>query len=555
MEFAELIKTAKVNDVVLTSPGLVPVKGTLCITSHHLLLSSQAGGNREQSQMELWLLIRNVDAVEKRLANASGTITLKCKDLKILHLEIPGMEECLNIASSIEALSSVESVMMTYPFFYRPQSMKLENGWQLYPLEKYYQKIASDTGTWRLSSVNKDFAVCPSYPQVVMVPAAVDDRALRKSASFRQGRRFPVLSYYHKKNGTVMLHSSQPLTGPHRKRCREDELLLGAVLEQGDRGFILDTRSAQAAKQAQVMGGGIEHRAAYPCWKRLHQPLERGRPLQESFTRLLEACLDPSNSMDRWLAKLEASKWLSHVKEALKAACLAAQCLDREEACVLVHGYEGTDATLLVTALAQVILDPECRTLAGFQGLIEREWIQAGHPFSLRCARSAYSHARLRQEAPVFLLFLDCIWQLGRQFPFSLEFNERLLLTLFEHSYASPYGTFLCNNEQERKLCEVKEKTHALWPWLNREGDKYRNPLYACNPLVIWPSVEPQSVLLWQGLFLRWIRPSHYLDEAWAEIQKIARNSQVHMEQSSDAPQEQIPAQTNSGAETQSLAI
>lgn len=48
----------------------------------------------------------------------------------------------------------------------------------------------------------------------------------------------------------------------------------------------------------------------------------------------------------------------------------------REEACVLVHGAEGKDATLLVTALAQVILDPACRTLAGFQGLLEREWIQ-----------------------------------------------------------------------------------------------------------------------------------------------------------------------------------
>lgn len=50
----------------------------------------------------------------------------------------------------------------------------------------------------------------------------------------------------------------------------------------------------------------------------------------------------------------------------------------------------------------------------------------------------------------MFLLFLDCVWQLGRQFPFSLEFNEHFLLTLFEHSYASPYGTFLCNNERER---------------------------------------------------------------------------------------------------------
>ncbi|XP_063167731.1 myotubularin-related protein 9-like isoform X2 [Candoia aspera] len=469
MEFAELIKTTKVDGVVLSGPGLQPIRGTLAVTSHHLLFSSQTEGSGEHQMTELWLLIRNVDAIEKRLANTSGTIALRCKDLKILQLEIPGMEECLNIASSIEALSSVESVMMMYPFFYRPQNTKLGTGWLTNITEQYYKQIASD----------------------------------------------------------VMLRSSQPLVGPNRKRCHEDELLLSAVLAGGEPGFVLDTRSLQAAKQARVMGGGLEHRSCYSGWKRLHRALERGRPLQESFIKLVEACNDPSPHMDRWLSRLEASKWLSHVKEALSTACLAAQCLEREEACVLVHGAEGKDATLLVTALAQVILDPDCRTLAGFQGLLEREWIQAGHPFHLRCARSAYSHTRLKQEAPTFVLFLDCVWQLGRQFPLSLAFNEHLLLALFEHCYASPYGTFLCNNEKERKFCEVREKTHSLWPWINRV-EKYLNPLYTYNPLVIWPSVEPQSVVLWQGLFLRWVRSSHYFDEAWAEIQQIARNSQTY---------------------------
>lgn len=233
---------------------------------------------------------------------------------------------------------------------------------------------------------------------------------------------------------------------------------------------------------------------------------------------------------------------------------------------MLVHGAEGTDTTLLVTALAQLILDPSCRTLEGFQGLLEREWIevraaiprggrgsqagwvpspriplgvpQAGHPFQLRCARSASSHGRGKQEAPLFLLFLDCVWQLSRQFPFSLEFGEQLLLTLFDNAYASAYGTFLCNNEKERSvwghshghrppnpcwarfgchqtllgtetrptcpprsLCKVKESTHSLWAWLNQPEEKQKllNPLYSHNPLVIWPSVEPQSIQLWQG--------------------------------------------------------
>ncbi|NWR95012.1 MTMR9 protein, partial [Furnarius figulus] len=324
-----------------------------------------------------------------------------------------------------------------------------------------------------------------------------------------------------------MLRSSQPLPGPNRRRCREDEALLGAILDEGERGFIIDTRSAQAAKQARMTGGGTESKSSYPQWRRLHRPLERGRPLQESFVRLVDACSDPSLSMDRWLGRLESSRWLSHVKAALSTACLAAQCMDREQCSVLVHGAEGTDTTLLVTALAQLILDPSCRTLLGFQGLLQREWIEAGHPFHVRCTHSAYSHARLKQEAPLFLLFLDCVWQLSRQFPFSLQFGERLLLTLFDNAYASAYGTFLCNNEKERSLCKVKENTHSLWAWLSQpeEQQKFLNPLYSHNALVIWPSVEPQSIQLWQGLFLRWIRPSKHLDEAWAEIQQLVEKN------------------------------
>lgn len=55
-------------------------------------------------------------------------------------------------------------------------------------------------------------------------------------------------------------------------------------------------------------------------------------------------------------------------------------CL-REGASVLVHGTEGTDSTLQVTSLAQIILDPACRTIRGFQGLVEREWLQVTFKF------------------------------------------------------------------------------------------------------------------------------------------------------------------------------
>ena len=49
-----------------------------------------------------------------------------------------------------------------------------------------------------------------------------------------------------------------------------------------------------------------------------------------------------------------------------------------------VSDQEGRDMALLVTSLALIILDPDARTLHGFEALIEREWIQTGHPFWTR---------------------------------------------------------------------------------------------------------------------------------------------------------------------------
>ncbi|KAM9239990.1 myotubularin-related protein 9 [Leptosomus discolor] len=521
MEFAELIKTPRADNVVLHRPFYLAVEGTLCLTGHHLIFSSRRQDNAE----ELWLLHSNIDSIEKRFVGSLGTIVIKCKDLRIIQLDIPGMEECLNIASSIEALSTLDSVTLMYPFFYRPMFEIIEDGWRSFLPDQEFELLSSVTDEWRLSCINKEFSVCASYPPVVIVPKSIDDEALRKVAIFRHGNRFPVLSYYHKKNGMVMMRSSQPLTGTNGRRCKEDEKLINATLRPGKRGYIIDTRSLNIAQQARAKGGGFEQEAHYPQWRRIHKCIERFNILQESLIKLVEACNDQSHNMDRWLSKLEASNWLTHIKEILTAACLAAQCIDREGASVLVHGTEGTDSTLQVTSLAQIILDPRCRTIRGFESLVVREWLQAGHPFQQRCAQSAYSNSKQKWEAPVFLLFLDCVWQILRQFPCSFEFNEQFLIMLFEHAYASQFGTFLGNNENDRSKLKLPQKTMSLWSWVNRseELSKFQNPLFEANSLVIWPSVAPQSLQLWEGVFLRWNRPSKFLDEAHEEMINIIK--------------------------------
>merc|ERR1719188_131903 len=100
-----------------------------------------------------------------------------------------------------------------------------------------------------------------------------------------------------------------------------------------------------------------------------------------------------NSSSDKWMTRLAISSWLTHVKEILNCGCLAAQCVDKEQASVVVHGSEGTDVSLAITALAQIILNPDCRTVRGFEALIEREWIQAGHPFWCRTSKGPFNNS------------------------------------------------------------------------------------------------------------------------------------------------------------------
>lgn len=62
MEFSEHIRTANVEDVVLRERQRPPSRGTLCITGHHLLFSDR----EEDRSRQLLLLLRNIDAIEKR---------------------------------------------------------------------------------------------------------------------------------------------------------------------------------------------------------------------------------------------------------------------------------------------------------------------------------------------------------------------------------------------------------------------------------------------------------------------------------------------------------
>ena len=69
--------------------------------------------------------------------------------------------------------------------------------------------------------------------------------------------------------------------------------------------------------------------------------------------------------------------------------------------------------------------------LSSFEELIEREWLQAGHPFALRNSKCAFAVSGHRTEAPVFLIFLDCVWQVSIYFFQQLIFIHNVIFLLY----------------------------------------------------------------------------------------------------------------------------
>ncbi|KXJ75459.1 hypothetical protein RP20_CCG011683 [Aedes albopictus] len=505
MEFAEWIRTPKLDGVQLYEQlRRESIDGTLCITGHHLILSTRKEGARE-----LWLLHQNVDIVERKpcIVNnvlEGGIITLKCKDLRIIQLRINSPQEYFNISNSIEQLSNLEETKKLYPFFYIPMYNVMQDGHTEYTVETEYAKLLA-TDEWRLTTVNQDFKVCPTYGARLMVQKSISDEQLIQSAAFRDGGRFPLLAYKHT-NGAVLLRCAQPLAGPGVKRCRADEAILNSLVEPGGKkGCIFDTWGKTKTSNTEI-------EPHYPQWRVLSRPigsLSSISSLLDSFVRLMEACNDVGSSSDRWLSRLEGSSWLSFVLNAMNVSCVVAQCLALEGVPVVVHGGKGLDTPLIVTSVAQIILNPDCRTIKGLQALIEREWLQAGYPFSTRHKHSCYtpSGQRHKTSSATFVLFLDCVFQLYHQFPCSFEFDSRYLIVLFEHSYSSQYGTFLGDSEQERAELRVRERTTSLWSYINRPEviDTLLNPMYIPNGVVIWPSVAPLSIVLWSEAYTRWV--------------------------------------------------
>lgn len=94
----------------------------------------------------------------------------------------------------------------------------------------FFKRMKFDLkGAWRISLINNDFKLCPSYPKLLVVPACISDETLMSVSSFRSSRRIPAVVYRHLENGAIISRASQPEVGWLGWRSKTDEQLLKAL--------------------------------------------------------------------------------------------------------------------------------------------------------------------------------------------------------------------------------------------------------------------------------------------------------------------------------------
>uniref|UniRef100_A0A0K2U3Q5 Lateral signaling target protein 2 homolog n=1 Tax=Lepeophtheirus salmonis TaxID=72036 RepID=A0A0K2U3Q5_LEPSM len=381
-------------------------------------------------------------------------------------------------------------------------------------------------GAWRISRANKDYQLCSTYPEELLIPFCISDAMLEKIAQFRSARRIPAILWRHRTSGAVLARCSQPEVGWLGWRSTEDEQMVKALadacaydkgnihlssdedeepqreiyIEQQKKVLIIDARSFAAAFGNRARGGGVECAEYYPNTEIEFMSLANIHYIRKSFhalRNLVNTPTDPSS----WFGALDGTKWLTHMSGLLKSAVRCTTALEIEGRPVIVHCSDGWDRTPQIVSLSQLLLDPYYRTCDGFRVLVEKEWLDFGHKMADRCGLAGCS-SDPNERSPIFLQWLDCVHQLLLQFPCTFEFNQSYLVKLAQHTYSSLFGTFLCNNQQERRRNNVSERTRSIWTYLNDNPDQFLNYLYKINEDTLWPKCEVRDLSLWKYFYV-----------------------------------------------------
>jgi len=450
-------------------------------------------------------------------------------------------------------------------------SQPVIDGWQVYDLMKEYTRqgvFVSGAGNlpaitdnshrqiktppsnaknanWRLCNLNQVFKICDTYPRSFVVPSNLTDDEVKSAAEFRSKGRIPVLSWYDPESQLSLTRSAQPMiglnfTGKITKKHIGDYRTIESIMQASEKTqqklMIVDLRPRANAEANRVIKGAGYEKNYKNCDLRFMN-IENIHVVRNSFARLADICHDFGGIEMNWYSKVESTQWLEHIRSILMAAHFCVDVFFRERTSVLTHCSDGWDRTSQVVCLFQIMADPYCRTMEGFAVLIEKEWCSFGHQFHKRVGHGSRQSFFTDERGPIFVQYIDCVYQMMRQHPTAFEFNELFLIFLLDNLYSCRFGTFLFDNEKDKMKFKVFEKTPSIWTYLlNRRvlveyegcGTNYMNPFYdpENTTYVIYPDLRHSSIQLWSTYWLRYSKdPNGYEYYGYTPLQTLQRRA------------------------------
>ncbi|XP_067233094.1 myotubularin-related protein 1-like isoform X2 [Chanodichthys erythropterus] len=555
----ETIK-AIVKDVMYICPFSGVVRGTLTITDYKLYFKSLTRDSPFVLDVNLGAVSRLESiAVQSHGDNTQG-LEIVCKDLR--NPRFAYKKEGQSNLEVFEILSKyafpLSHNLPLFAFKYRETFP--EDGWKIYDPISEYKRQGLPNESWIISKVNSSYEVCETYPALLVLPSNVTEDELKRVAAFRAKRRFPVLSWIHPESQAAIVRCGQPQVGPSDRRCREDERYLQTILDanaQSHKLCIFDARQSTVADTNKAKDGGYENESFYINVELNFLEIPNIHVMRESLRKLKEVVY-PAIDQQHWFSSVDSTHWLEYIRLLLAGAVRIADRIESGKTSVVVHCSDGWDRTAQLTSLAMLMLDAHYRSLRGFQVLLEKEWLSFGHRFASRVGHGDGNHAN-SERSPLFVQFIDCVWQMTRQFPSAFEFNELFLVTVLDHLYSCLFGTFLYNSEQERVSKEVYSKTVSLWSYVNSQLEEFTNPLYVnYEHHVLYPVASLRHLELWVSYYVRWnprMRPQVPVHQSLKELLVLKSELQKRVEElkrdaasshsfSSSSEHEGMPMQT-----------
>ncbi|CRK92483.1 CLUMA_CG006044, isoform B [Clunio marinus] len=524
----EHIKIPKVENVRMIDRynNKNSIVGTLYLTATHLIFVDP------EANAETWILHMHIASVEKLPLSTTGSpLLIRCKTFLSVTFVIAKERDSHDVYSTLIKLCQPVNIQNLYCFQYTSSSEELVKsaGWDFFKLENEFRRMKVPNDEWQLTTMNKDYALCDTYPSQLIVPRAADKSILLGSSQFRSKGRLPALTYLHSNKASIS-RCSQPLSG-FSARCMEDEQMLQEIKKTNPHSkvlYVVDTRPRINAMANRAAGKGYENELFYENTKFHFLGIENIHTMRASLVKLIETC--EQKSMNGFLSSLESSGWLKHIRSMLDTSSFIANAISKGIS-VMVHCSDGWDRTSQVCSLAALMLDPFYRTIKGFQTLIEKDWLAFGHKFNDRCG---HLQTDPKEISPVFTQFLDSTWQLMLQRPNAFEFNERFLLILHDHVMSCQFGTFIGNCEKDRIDLKVSEKTFSLWGYMANHMNEYINPLYCPGEVEdIKPNLSPQLIRFWRGMYARFesgVHPRENIGDTLLESREHCASLEDHVQ-------------------------